>query len=141
MINIKNLNPTAGKILVVIMCAIIVVGWPLIHSHSRLDICTADQEMRIEQMMTAFALGSITVPKDYIIEQWPNEWTAARDTKLLRLPSDNAQVYKILSAGYRGTAICRVKDPNGKWWIATSRSRPGSLLYVASDDVAGQETH
>ncbi len=119
----------------------ILIGWQLLLPRVRPDlapprnVCGIDANASINDMLASSAGGTRAVPKGYVIEQRPVNWTVSETSHLYALPSRQARILTRLPRGANGTGICRVKAPDGRWWVAEGRDRNGYLMYVPEDEA------
>ncbi len=97
------------------------------------NVCGIDANASVSDMLASSAGGTRTVPKGYVIEQRPVNWSVSETSHLYALPSQQARILTRLPRGANGTGICRVKAPDGRWWVAEGRDRNGLLMYVPED--------
>ncbi len=119
----------------------IMVAWQVLLPRVRPDLapprnsCGIDPGASIDDMLASHGWGSRTVPKGFVIEQGPVDWAVPETSHLYALPSRQAQVLSQLPRRWNGTSICRIKAPDGEWWVVEGRDRSGYLMYVPQDEV------
>src|SRR5476649_162763 len=128
-------NATTTRFVAAIFVSVlIIVGWQLFMPPPSRYSCAVDQDRTIEQMLSRRD-GERTVPKGFVVERGPFNWSVVDRARQYVLPS-RAAASVLLGREYSGTGYCRVRDPSGKWWVVTGRDRGGILSYVAQDDLA-----
>jgi hypothetical protein len=101
--------------------------------------CKHDKKMNFAEMKDKAAtdpkfLAAETVPADLEIDERPVNFVVTGLTSTYALPDAKSKSFAGLKPGYKEYANCRVKDPDGKWWLAT-RDIGSDLTYISGDDV------
>lgn len=127
--------PKRNKLVVVAVAGILILAaWSMVLSFRAIDRCSADPVHTIEQMLSLHRPQRM-VPKDFVVEYVRIGWRVATESNLFILPHRDAEVISILPRGFRGTAICRVRGPDGMWWMVNGPDRSGFLSYVPGSDA------
>jgi hypothetical protein len=96
--------------------------------------CFVHPSQTIEDMLRSSPDGSNATPIGFTIVQGAVRWSSTSVTRVFLLPSRQARSFPVVYGGYQSTGRCRVKDAEGKWWIAALQ-KGGYLQYVAEEDV------
>lgn len=106
--------------------------------------CESDQEHTLQMLLDANAdvHTSNKVPRDLTIDQHPVDYVVVNFTSTHNLPAlepSTARAYSVgLQVFYKDHANCRVKDPQGNWWLVGLMSSDGTLDYVLEKDTQTQ---
>ncbi len=99
--------------------------------------CEAEPERTLEQLLALDEPGSKKVPKGFVIDRRPVRYHIPRQADGYNLPSKEdprARGGFFLKWDYTDTAICRVQDEHGTWWLAT-RHDDGFLDYILEEET------
>ena len=98
--------------------------------------CQADTAHSTEQLILSQPKGQYLIPSDMMIEAGHLRWRALPGAVWENYPNAPLPYYSI-RPGSSGSATCRVKDKDGRWWLVdvAGRGRNGGSRYIPASSV------
>ena len=75
------------------------------------------------------------IPSDAFIAEGHVRWIVDKDSYFYDFPPEKSERHE-LKTGEKGTATCRIREPDGTWWLALTLGEERGNRYIPSDSVS-----